>query len=136
MLVELLRMAVSAGLTPTQALTTVAPQAPPPSREALAPALAGLELGLGLGDVLRETAEAAPALVDVAGALTGSSRLGIAVDDALARVGEDARATLRRAAETRARTASVRLLFPLVLCVLPAFALLALAPSLLAGLTG
>ena len=46
----------------------------------------------------------------------------------LERVGVDARARRRRAAETRARRLPVLLLFPLVLCTLPAFGLLTVAP--------
>jgi hypothetical protein len=44
------------------------------------------------------------------------------------------RTTLRRRAEARARTVPVRLLFPLVFLVLPAFALLTVVPAVLGGL--
>jgi tight adherence protein C len=47
----------------------------------------------------------------------------------------DVRADRRRRAEEAARRVPVKLLFPLVLCVLPAFALLTVAP-LLAGALG
>jgi hypothetical protein len=45
------------------------------------------------------------------------------------------RADVRRRAEARARTVPVRLCFPLVACILPAFALLTVAPAVLAGLS-
>jgi tight adherence protein C len=51
----------------------------------------------------------------------------------LARLSSEARADLRRRAEARARTVPVRLLFPLVFLVLPAFGLLTVAPVLLDG---
>ncbi len=41
---------------------------------------------------------------------------------------------MRRRAEARARTVPVRLLFPLVFCVLPAFVLLTVVPVLLDGI--
>ena len=52
------------------------------------------------------------------------------VDEPAERLAEDARRTELRRAETRARRVPVLLLFPLVLCILPAFALLTVAPLL------
>ena len=131
---ELFRMAVSAGLTPTQTLRMAAPLAPPRSGAALSDAVRALDLGTGLAVALDRLRHSAPELSGLADALGASGHLGVAVEDALARLGHEARASLRRAAEAKARTVPVRLLFPLVLCVLPAFALLGVAPSVLAGL--
>ena len=50
------------------------------------------------------------------------------------RLAQEVRADVRRRAEARARTVPVRLLFPLVFCVLPAFALLTVVPVLLDGI--
>lgn len=134
-LVELMRMALSAGLTPTQGLRVVARLGPPTSRGLLTGAVSALDLGTGLAGALERLRAAAPDLAGLADALGASADLGVGVEETLARLGADARASVRRAAEARARTVPVRLLFPLVLCVLPAFALLAVAPSLLAGLS-
>jgi tight adherence protein C len=71
------------------------------------------------------------ALVD---ALLASDRYGTAVGAALSRLAAEERAAIRREAEARARTVPVRLLFPLVFLVLPAFGLLTVAPALLTGL--
>ena len=49
------------------------------------------------------------------------------------RLATEQRAELRRHAETHARRVPVRLLFPLVFVVLPAFGLLTVIPTLLAG---
>ena len=57
------------------------------------------------------------------------------VGPALARLAAEQRAELRRHAETHARRVPVRLLFPLVFVVLPAFGLLTVIPTLLAGLS-
>jgi hypothetical protein len=60
---------------------------------------------------------------------TGSSPVG----PALARLAAEQRAELRRHAEANARRVPVRFLFPLVFVVLPAFGLLTVIPTLLAG---
>ena len=66
--------------------------------------------------------------------LRTSARLGTPVAPALTRLAADVRADLRRRAEARARTVPVRLCFPLVGCILPAFALLTVVPVVLDGL--
>jgi pilus assembly protein TadC len=67
-------------------------------------------------------------------ALRTTARLGAPVAPALARVASEVRADVRRRAEARARTIPVRLCFPLVGCVLPAFACLTVVPVVLDGL--
>jgi tight adherence protein C len=76
-----------------------------------------------------------PAARPVLAALVASERYGAPLGDALAVLAVEARADRRRRAEEAARRVPVQLLFPLVLCVLPAFVLLTLAP-LLAGALG
>ena len=66
--------------------------------------------------------------------LLASDRLGAPAGPALTRLAHDVRADLRRRAEARARTLPVKLLFPLVFLVLPAFGLLTVVPALLAAL--
>ncbi|MCB1006710.1 MAG: type II secretion system F family protein, partial [Acidimicrobiales bacterium] len=64
--------------------------------------------------------------------LVSSERYGVALLPALERLAVETRLERRRAAEATARRVPVKLLFPLVLCTLPAFALLTVVP-LLAG---
>jgi tight adherence protein C len=73
-----------------------------------------------------------PAARPVVRALTGAERYGTPLLPTLERLALDARLDRRRRAEEAARRVPVKLLFPLVLCVLPAFGLLTVAP-LLAG---
>ena len=75
-----------------------------------------------------------PALSAVTDVLIASARLGAPAGPALARLGEETRSALRRQAEARARTLPVKLLFPLVFLVLPAFGLLTLAPAVISAL--
>ena len=70
----------------------------------------------------------------LASALRGAARYGAPLGASLERVAVDARILRRRRAEEDARRLPVQLLFPLVLCVLPAFGLLAVVPLLLASL--
>jgi tight adherence protein C len=132
--IDLLAVAVGAGCTPYGAVEVAASWCPPP----LARALTGVTQAVGHGDsfehALRAMARANPALAPITDALGTAARLGAPIAPTLARLSAEARADLRRAAETRARTVPVKLLFPLVFLVLPAFGLLTVAPVLLDGL--
>jgi tight adherence protein C len=91
-------------------------------------------LGHSLDDALRDLRRTEPVLRPLADALATSSRLGAPATLVLERLAGDVRADLRRRAESCARTIPVRLCFPLVACVLPAFALLTVAPVVFGGL--
>lgn len=67
-------------------------------------------------------------------ALVSGLRYGTPVGETLARVGADLRLERRRQAEQAARRLPVVMLFPLVLCVLPAFGLLTVVPVLVESL--
>ena len=62
--------------------------------------------------------------------LCASERYGTPLVPALERLAIEARNDRRRRAEEAARRVPVKLLFPLVLCTLPAFALLTVVPLL------
>jgi tight adherence protein C len=133
--VDLLAVAVGAGCTPFGAVEVAAQWCPPGAAASLRSVLRACRLGVSFDDALRETARDAPELRAVADALSASARLGAPITPTLARLSAEARADLRRAAEQRARTVPVRLLFPLVFLVLPAFTLLTVAPVVLDGFT-
>ena len=65
-------------------------------------------------------------------ALVSCDRYGAPLGATLDRLAIDVRTASRQRAEAAARRLPVRLLFPLVTCILPAFALLTVAP-LIAG---
>ena len=67
--------------------------------------------------------------------LVALERHGVAIGATLEQLSVEARRERRLQAETAARKLPVRLSFPLVCCVLPAFALLTLAPLLAGALT-
>jgi tight adherence protein C len=130
--VDLFRLAAGAGLSVHQAVAAVAERAPEP----VGPVLRLAARRAGMGERLGEALDALDVLGDpvrpLRAALTSAARYGAPLGPTLERVGEDARMLRRREAEERARRLPVQLLFPLVVCVLPAFGLLAVVP-LLAG---
>jgi len=132
--VDLVGVGVAAGCTPYLAVEISAAWAPPLLRRGLDEVGRACALGQSFDDALRDLGiamEPARALTDT---LRMSARLGAPVAPALGRLATDVRADLRRRAEARARTVPVRLCFPLVGCILPAFALLTVVPVVLDGL--
>jgi len=127
--VDLLVMAIGAGLTVPLAVAAVAQRSP--GRVARELARASEEAGLGrrladaLDDIPSRTGEAVRPLV---AALVASERYGAPLAAGLDRLAGEVRRDRRRQAEEAARKVPVKLLFPLVTCTLPAFGLLTVAP--------
>jgi tight adherence protein C len=134
LVIDLLQVALGSGCTPRQAVEVGTRWGPTQTAAALGGALDGTRLGLALGDALGLAAQQHPALAPLVDVLIVSERLGAPAGVALARLSEETRADLRRAAEAGARTLPVKLLFPLVFLVLPAFGLLTVVPALLRAL--
>jgi tight adherence protein C len=130
--IDLFRLAVGAGLSVHEAIGVVAPRALEPVGAALGEVRRRVGLGVRLGDALVALDDLGDAARPLQSALTATARYGVPLGAALDRVAVDARMLRRRRAEEQARKLPVKLLFPLVLCVLPAFGLLAVVP-LLAG---
>jgi tight adherence protein C len=134
--VDLLAVAVGAGCTPFLAVDVAARWAPPTLGARLDEVRRACTLGRSFGDALDDLGAALPELVPLCDALLASERYGAPVVDALLRLAAEQRTALRRRAEARARTVPVRLLFPLVFLVLPAFGLLTVVPAVLGGFGG
>jgi Flp pilus assembly protein TadB len=132
--VDLIGVGVAAGATPYLAVELGARWSPPHLARALDEVVRACALGQSFDDALRELAARTPPVRVLTDALRTSARLGAPVAPALTRLAADVRAELRRRAEARARTVPVRLCFPLVGCILPAFALLTVVPVVLDGL--
>lgn len=135
--VDLLALVVGAGLNVPGAVEAVGRRGQGPVAAALAHAAGEIRLGRRCADVLDDLPSRIgdDAVRPLAAALAASERYGTPLADALDRLATELRADRRRQAEAAARQVPVKLLFPLVLCVLPAFGLLTLAP-LLAGAFG
>jgi tight adherence protein C len=135
--VDLLSLAVSAGLTVPLALEVVRDRGSGTLARAVGRALDGADRGASLVSSIDRTVlplgEEVRGLVRV---LEAGLRDGGALGSALDRLADEVRTDRRRAAEERARRLPVQLLFPLVVCVLPAFGLLTVVPLLAGSLSG
>ena len=131
---DLLGVAIGAGATPRGALDTAARWGPELTGAYLRQVSVQTDLGGSFTESVSRLRETAPLLGPVAEILITSAQLGAPAGAALARLSDEARSTLHRAAEARARTLPVKLLFPLVFLVLPAFGLLTVVPAILSAL--
>lgn len=131
--VDLFRIAAGGGLTVRQAVDAVDGVVDEPFANGLHEVLRDVSFGERLGDALTSlNAELGEPARPLVAALVSAERDGAPLREPLERVAWIARDLRRRRAEETARRVPVQLLFPLVACVLPAFALLTVVP-LLAG---
>lgn len=133
--VDLVGVGVGAGHTPYLAVELGAQWSPPLIAGDLDAVVNACAMGQSFDAALRELGRRTPHARGFADTLRSSARLGSPAAPALARLASELRADLRRRAEARARTVPVRLCFPLVGCILPAFALLTVVPAVVAGIT-
>lgn len=133
-LVELLVATTDAGLSPPVAFGRSAEVLAGPLGEEIRVAVREIELGLPWRAALERMVERTevPSLRRLAGALGRSQRLGTSVGTALRSVAHDFRGEQRTRAEELARRAPIKMLFPLVFLILPAFLLLTVGPVVLA----
>jgi pilus assembly protein TadC len=131
--VDLFRVAAGGGLTVHLSIEAVARVVDGPTRAALDEVRRRVSLGERLVDALAGVAELGEPARPLVAALVSAERDGASLAGPLARAADHARDIRRRHAEEVARRVPIRLLFPLVGCVLPAFALLTVVP-LLAGI--
>lgn len=136
-LVDLLAVAAGVGQPVRSCVEAVADRAPVVLRPALRRVRQQCRRGVALRTALDELGPKlgtqGPALVE---ALVASHQSGSPLADALAHLAANGRDLRRRSAEAHARRLPVTLLFPLVCCILPAFALLAVVPLLAGSLSG
>ncbi|MGI8810369.1 MAG: type II secretion system F family protein [Acidimicrobiales bacterium] len=126
--VDLLVLAVGAGLTVRLAVAAVARRSPGPLGAELSQAGHEADLGRRLADALDDIPDRAGEPTRLVAALIASERYGAPLGASLERLAHEVRADRRRRAEEAARKVPVKLLFPLVSCTLPAFGLLTVAP--------
>jgi tight adherence protein C len=135
-LAELLVATTGAGLNPPMAFRRSAEVLDGPLGDELRTAVGGLELGVPWVVVLEELAVRTedPSLRRVIRAMGRSQRLGTPLTSALHNLAGELRNERQARAEELARRAPVKMLFPLVFLILPAFLLLTVGPVLLATL--
>lgn len=133
--VDLLLLATSAGRSLPIAHPLVASRLPAPLGPALQLAAAEAAGGRPRADALVDALAPYGARAAALGhALGDHLRYGVPLLPTLERMGMEVRLDRRRLAEERARRVPVRLLGPLVICVLPALGLLTVVPLLVTSL--
>ena len=133
--VDLLVLAVGAGLNVHLALASVSRRAPGALAGELARVCREAALGRRLADALDDLpTRAGEATRPLAAALSASERYGAPLSTGLERLSDDVRRQRRRRAEEAAAKVPVKLLFPLVTCTLPAFGLLTVVPVVASAL--
>jgi tight adherence protein C len=134
--IELAVLCMHAGRSPTQAVVALSARAPPPLRPGFAAVERQLHRGRGLADALAELPRVlGPPARELATSIAMADREGLPLAPVLDRLAGEARSERRRLGETAARRLPVRLSFPLVVCTLPSFVLLAIAPAVLGALS-
>jgi Flp pilus assembly protein TadB len=134
--IDLVVLAVRAGHLPAAAIEATLPYLPPPVRPGFAAVTEQVRGGVPVADALAVLPDQlGPRAGALADSLAAADRYGLPLTPVLERLAAEARAERRRQQEIAARQLPVRLSAPLVLCTLPSFVLLAIAPLLLAALS-
>ena len=133
---DLLAAASTAGLGPHGALRRGAGATSGPLREELDRFLDAVDLGARWRDQLAALAQrmGLPDLRRAVHAMVRTERLGSSLAEALRELADDVREERRSRGTEAARKAPVKMLFPLVFMILPAFLLLTVVPVLIATL--
>jgi tight adherence protein C len=134
LLLDMLASASSAGLSGQLALRRSVEAIEGPLAQELSAALRSVELGARWRNELRAAADVLnlPDLRRAVATITRAETLGSSLTDALMELAAEVREARRAAATERARKAPVKMLFPLVFLILPAFLLLTVVPVLIA----
>lgn len=135
--VTLIGLAVSSGHNLLGALRAAAANASGPLADGIGGAVASVDHGVRLADALEALPDRLGEVVrPVVAALVSCDRYGAPLGPTLDRLASDVRIASRQRAEAAARRLPIRLLFPLVSCILPAFGLLTVAPLIAGSLRG
>lgn len=133
--VDLLLLAAGAGLNVSLSVSAVARRGPGPLANELARAVKEATLGRRLAEALEDVVDRTDETIrPLIAALVAAERYGAPLHDNLVRLADEVRAQRRRRAEEAARRVPIKLLFPLVSCILPAFGLLTMAPLIASAL--
>lgn len=131
--IDLIVVSVESGQGFAQALDTAARRAQGPLGDELRLTLQEQRFGIPMDRALENLLARADA-VNVrtfVRAVVQGERLGVSIGQIMRNVAEDMRLRRRQTAEERAQKTTVKILFPLVFCILPALFIVLLAPPLM-----
>lgn len=134
-LLDRLTLCVASGMSLDGALRVAGARTAGPIGAAIQVGLNALDAGVSRTDAYERIAHAAGTddVAELVAVIARAESFGTPVADSLHAFATDLRARERAAAEAEARTAPVKLIFPLVFCFLPAFVLLTIAPIALSA---
>lgn len=134
--VDLLVVCTQAGLNLSLSLQRVADNTPGFLGGELRRVVEEIALGVPRGDALESWAARNPSeeIRSLVGTLANADRFGTGVAAALEGFAHEVRGTRKRRAEEQARRAPVKILFPMVFLILPAFLVLTVLPVVLGTL--
>jgi tight adherence protein C len=137
-LVDLLVTTVEAGVGFAAALQTTARRVEGPLAQELRVALSEQNMGLTIQEALKNMLGRAnsPALRVFVQAIVQGDTLGVSIGKILRDLAVDMRKRRRQAAEERAQKAPTKIIFPLVLLILPALFIVAVGPLVFSFLHG
>jgi tight adherence protein C len=130
---DLLTISVEAGLAFDAALAQVARNTEGPLADEFARVLQEMQIGTGRMDALRALGERSP-LPELRGFVTAmvqADAFGIPIANVLRVQAAEMRVKRRQAAEEKAQKVPVKILFPLIVCILPALFGVILGPAAL-----
>ncbi|MFA5867444.1 MAG: type II secretion system F family protein [Actinomycetota bacterium] len=129
-LADLMTLLAEAGISISRALPIAAEEANGPLRERLDAALAQIEIGAARQEALLNSAAVSPSkeLKAFAGLFAEADRYGTPIAAALRAFSDDARDKQLCRAREEAQKLPIKMLFPLVFMILPAFMLLTAGP--------
>ncbi len=134
--IEIVIIGIRAGLTPAAAFTMATEHAAPALKPALDVVVHQMHRGRRLADALGALPDwLGPGATYFTDALITADRYGLPIEPVLDRLTIDVRADRSHQAQEQARTLPVKLAFPLVVCTLPSFVLLAIVPAVLGALS-
>jgi tight adherence protein C len=133
--IDMLMLLIQSGCSPVRAFEQLRSLCAPELWPALDLLLLRLHRGQRLSDALAVLiTELGPQMIPVVDALRSHDHYGTALGPACDRISDQLLRDRQHRAEVAARTLSVRMSFPLVVCILPAFALAALGPVVINAL--
>ncbi len=128
----LMAVCASSGLSPEASIRCVSAYAPSAIKDPMVQALRKIDAGQSFREALVSWEEHAH-IRSLAHILVESMESGTSSLVALDSLGRDAMNRVRRQADTALKKLPVTMLFPLVVCILPAFILLSIVPTLING---
>ncbi|KPK21936.1 MAG: hypothetical protein AMJ76_01360 [Dehalococcoidia bacterium SM23_28_1] len=130
---DLITTCVEAGLGLDAALAKVGEQMKGPLAEELSQTLREVSMGRLRREALSDLGErtGVPALISFVNAVIQAEQLGVSIAHVLKVQSDQMRTHRRQRAEQLAHEAPIKMMFPLVMCIFPAFMLVILGPAII-----